>query len=162
LSMANIDMNSLYKLVVVSDSHHDFARLERLLPVINSANYMIFCGDGIDDIMRIRGLIAVPIVCVRGNNDFGSEITELATTRFGDTRVLIAHGHRHGVRRGLDMLMNEAISKRCNLVFFGHTHAFFDREVNSVHFINPGALCGGSYAVVVGDGLNFSCAQRTI
>lgn len=154
--------NSLYKLVAVSDTHHDTARLERLLPVINSATYMIFCGDGINDIMRIRGRITVPIVCVRGNNDFGSDITELATMRFGDTRVLITHGHRLGVRHGLDMLMSEAIAKRCELVFFGHTHAFFDREVNGIHFINPGALCCGSYAIVVGDGVDFTCSRQTI
>ena len=77
----------LYKLVVISDIHHDLHRLERLVPVINAADYLIFCGDGVDDIMRERGRFTVPILCVRGNNDIGSNITELVTTVFGNTRA---------------------------------------------------------------------------
>ena len=77
----------LYKLVVISDVHHDLERLERLIPVINSADYLIFCGDGVGDIMRERGRITVPILCVRGNNDIGENITELVTTVFGNTRA---------------------------------------------------------------------------
>ena len=30
----------LYKLVVISDIHHDLHRLERLVPVINAADYL--------------------------------------------------------------------------------------------------------------------------
>lgn len=159
----NVDLNNLlYKLVVISDTHGDVARLERLLPVINSADYLIFCGDGIRDVMRIRGLITVPIVCVKGNCDIGTDITELATTKLGDTRTLITHGHRFGVKQSLNLLFGEAIQKHCNLVFFGHTHTFCDRTGNGVRLINPGALCNGSYALVAGDGINFACTQGFI
>ena len=154
--------NLMYKLVVISDIHHDLARLERLLPVINSADYLVFCGDGVNDVLRVRGLITVPIVCVKGNCDFGSDITELATTKFGETRVLITHGHRFGTKQSVNLLITEAIKKQCNLVFFGHSHVYLDRVENGIHLINPGALCSGSYALVAGDGINFVSKQHFI
>lgn len=160
---SGFDNNELmYKLVVISDIHGDVVRLERLLPIINAADYLVFCGDGIKDILRVRGLITVPIVCVKGNCDFVSDITELATTKFGDTRVLITHGHRFGTKQSVNLLIGEAIKKHCNLVFFGHSHVYFDRIENGIHLINPGALCNGSYALVAGDGINFVSKQHFI
>ncbi|MDE5593524.1 MAG: metallophosphoesterase family protein, partial [Clostridiales bacterium] len=92
----------LYKLVVISDSHHDMARLEQLLPVINSADYLVYCGDGVMDVMWLRGRINVPIVCVKGNNDIGLnvQITDLASVAFGKTKALVTHGHKFGVGQG--------------------------------------------------------------
>lgn len=156
--------NILYKLVVISDTHHDMARLEKLLPVINSANYLIFCGDGVMDIMRIRGRITVPIVCVKGNNDIGLNvhITDLASVAFGRTKALVTHGHKFGVRQSMSNVLGLAIMKDCKLVFFGHTHKYMDFMQGGVHFINPGALCNGSYAIVAGDGKQFVSRQCII
>ncbi|MCH5154419.1 MAG: YfcE family phosphodiesterase [Clostridiales bacterium] len=153
-----------YKIVVVSDSHHETSRLERLLPIINSADYFVFCGDGAADVMWLRGRITVPIACVKGNNDFWikEQLTDVATVAFGHARALIVHGHRHGVRHGLALLMETAMLKDYKLVFFGHTHHYTDVEYNGVHFINPGALCEGSYAIVTGDGDSFTVENHFI
>lgn len=163
--MYNMDPEHiLYKLVVISDTHHDIARLERLLPVINSANYLIFCGDGVADIMWLRGRVTVPIVCVKGNNDIGMKVqmTDLASVSFGNTKTLVTHGHKLGVRQGVAKLLGLAIMKDCKLVFFGHTHMYMDFIQGGVHFINPGALCNGSYALVAGDGKQFVSRQCII
>lgn len=150
-----------YNIVVASDSHGDNERLERLLPIINAVDFFVFCGDGVSDVMRISGRITVPTVCVKGNNDFWVQdrITDLATTAFGSARALVVHGHRHGVRQGLALLLEQAILKDYKLVFFGHTHKYTDVTQRGVHFINPGALCQGSYAFVTGDGINFESEQ---
>lgn len=151
----------LYKLVVISDSHHDMARLEQLLPIINSADYLVYCGDGVMDVMWLRGRITVPIVCVKGNNDIGLnvQITDLASVAFGKTKALVTHGHKFGVRQGIANVLGMAIMKDCKLVFFGHTHRYMDFMQGGVHFINPGALCNGSYALVAGDGKQFVSKQ---
>ena len=151
----------LYKLVVISDSHHDIARLEQLLPIINSADYLVYCGDGVMDVMWLRGRITVPIVCVKGNNDIGlnMQITDLASVAFGKTKALVTHGHKFGVRQGIGNVLGMAIMKDCKLVFFGHTHRYMDFVQGGVHFINPGALCNGSYALVAGDGKQFVSKQ---
>ena len=153
-----------YRIVVVSDSHNDTSRLERLLPIINSADYFVFCGDGAADVMWLRGQIAVPIACVKGNNDFwlGEKLTDVATVAFGHARALIVHGHRHGVRQGLSLLMETAMLKDYKLVFFGHTHSSYDAVRDGIHIINPGALCDGSYAIVTINGGNITCKHEFI
>lgn len=156
--------NILYKLVVISDTHHDVARLERILPIINSANYLVYCGDGVMDIMWLRGRIMVPIVCVKGNNDIAlnMQITDLASVAFGNTRALVTHGHKFDVRQGVGKILGLATMKKCHLVFFGHTHKYMDFVQGGVHFINPGAFCKGSYALVAGDGRTFVSKQCII
>lgn len=153
-----------YKIAVISDTHHDIMRLEKILPVINSADYLVFCGDGLADIMAARGRITVPIVCVKGNNDMGLNVpvSDLASVAFGTTKALITHGHKIDVRKGMANLLDMAVMKDCRLVFFGHTHSYLDYINGGVHFINPGALCMGSYALVVGDGVNFVSRQCII
>ena len=153
-----------YKIAVISDTHHDLIRLEKILPIINSADYLVFCGDGLADIMMARGRITVPIVCVKGNNDVGLNVpvSDLASVAFGQTKALVTHGHKIDVRKGIGNLLGMAIMKECRLVFFGHTHTYMDFVNSGVHFINPGALCMGSYALVVGDGVNFVSRQCII
>ena len=163
--MYNMDPEHiLYKLVVVSDTHHNIARLERILPIINSADYLVYCGDGVMDIMWLRGRIMVPIVCVKGNNDIGlnMQITDLASVAFGSTKALVTHGHKFGVRQGFNQMLGMATMKGCRLVFFGHLHTYMDFIQGGVHFINPGALCNGSYALVAGDGRQFISKQCII
>lgn len=149
----------MYKIVVASDSHHDIRRFEAILPIINSADYLVYCGDGLQDVMRLRGAITVPIACVKGNNDMGFGITDVASVTFGKTKALITHGNKLGVRGGVNNLVVMAKMKDCSFVFFGHTHRYTDVIVNGVHCINPGALCNGSYAMVAGDGKNFVAKQ---
>ena len=149
----------MYRLRVVSDIHHDTLRLERLVPIINTSGYFVCCGDGVNDFLRVRGELTVPTVCVRGNNDFYTDIGDEAVITIGETRALVVHGHRHGAKRGVDLLVAAAKSRECGLVFFGHSHCYCDRVVDGVHLINPGALCNGSYAEVIGDGRTFKCKQ---
>lgn len=152
----------VYKLVVISDIHHDLARLHAIMPIMNASDYVIFCGDGIDDIMRLRGSILAPLVCVRGNNDHGSNIAEMVSVLLGDTRALVTHGHKQLLGQSVSGLVSAAKYKECQMVFFGHTHRFYNMIVDGVHLICPGALCDGSYAVVVGDGTTFKCIQEFV
>ena len=152
----------MVRLIVVSDVHRDTERLERLLPLINTSDYFVFCGDGLNDVMRVRGAITVPMVCVRGNNDFDTCICDSADINVGGTRAFVAHGHRYGVRQGTDGVLAAALSRECSLAFFGHTHICCDRTECGVHMINPGALCDGYYAEVIGDGTTFKCKHEFI
>lgn len=147
-----------YRLVVTSDIHHAHY-LRDILPIVNSSDYFIFCGDGLGNVMAQSGSITVPMVCVRGNNDWTSRIDDVANIVIGETNALVTHGHRYGVRQGLDVLLSVAKQKCCSLVLFGHTHIYCDTVKDGIHFINPGALCDGSYAIVEGDGKSFKCRR---
>lgn len=136
------------KLTVVSDIHYDGGRLERLLPIINSSDGCIFCGDGAAEFTRVWGGIVVPTVCVRGNNDFYCNWGDDAAVEIGGKKIFVTHGHRLGVKRGLSALACAAKDRGCDVAIFGHTHAFCDTSLHGVRMINAGALCNGSYATV--------------
>lgn len=158
-----MNAHHLYKLVIISDTNHDISRLERLLPVINQANYLVFCGDYIADLMRLRNKIAIPIICVKGNKDIEqTQIADVTTVMLGKTKVLIAHGHTFGVSQDMKMLFNAAKQNGCRLVFFGHTRKYIDYTYGGIHFVNPGGLCNGSYALVAGDGVRFASKNYII
>lgn len=152
-----------YRLVVLSDIHHDIDKVRTIIPIINSSDYLVFCGDGINGLMSIRGEITVPMVCAKGNNDWYSNVSELSTFSIGTTRALVTHGHRQDVRRGVSGLVAAAQLNACKLVFFGHTHSRYDAVRDGIHIINPGAISGyGSYAVVTGDGERFTCRHNFV
>ncbi len=149
----------MYKLTVISDIHRDIVRLERLIPKMNATDCAVCCGDGAREFLYARGRICVPTVCVRGNNDFDAVLADAACIDFGGVNTFVAHGHKYGVKRGLDALSAAAARGGCKLALFGHTHVFFDGVVNGMRLINPGALCCGSYAVVEIDGDNIDCKR---
>ncbi|MCH5351485.1 MAG: YfcE family phosphodiesterase [Clostridiales bacterium] len=148
-----------YKIIVISDIHYGSDNLVRIIPLINEANYLIFCGDGLRELMLFRDEIKVPMVCVKGNGDYNTNIAENASIVLGQSRAFVTHGHRQSVRKNISLLLDAARLKECQLVFFGHTHVYYDYIVKGIHFINPGALCEGSYALVTGDGQNFVSQQ---
>lgn len=151
-----------FRITVVSDVHGAVERLGRLIREINSGSYFVFCGDGARDVMRVAGEITVPMLCVRGNNDFGSELAETVAENLCGIRTLVTHGHRLGVRHGTEVLADVACRNGCVLAFYGHTHVFDDRTVGGVRIINAGALCNGSYASVeVADG-TVICNRKTV
>lgn len=152
----------LYRLIVISDIHRDWGRLERLVPMINATDCVVCCGDGVNDFMNARGRICVPTVCVRGNNDFDTFVTDDACVYLNGIKTLVTHGHKYGVKRGTGALLAASIGKGCRLVLFGHTHVFRDESADGVRLINPGALCNGSYAVVEIDGDKITCKKCEI
>ena len=151
--------NKTIRLIVVSDIHHDIQRLERLVPIINTSDYFICCGDGVNDFLRIRGELIVPTVCVRGNNDFYTDMVDETVVTIGEIKALVVHGHKHGVKRGVELLVAAAKKNDCNLVLYGHSHCYCDRTLDNVRLINPGALCNGSYAELMSDGKTLKCKQ---
>lgn len=152
----------MYRLIVISDIHRDRERLYALIPVINAADCVVCCGDGVSDFMNVRGSMCVPTVCVRGNNDFGAFVTDDACIDLNGIKTLVTHGHKYGVKRGTDALRAAAEHNGCRIVLFGHTHIFCDRTAGGVRMINPGALCDGSYAEICIDGGKILCKKCEI
>ena len=145
-----------HRFVVLSDVHYATDRVRSIMPIINSSDCLVFCGDGLNGLMSLRGEITVPTIFVRGNNDWNTIIDDTATFTVGETRALVTHGHRQDVRRGVAGLIAAASLKDCKLVFFGHTHTPYDAVHGDIHIINPGAVCNGTYAIVTGDGQTFT------
>lgn len=135
----------------MSDSHSNQAFLRRAVEREKDCKYVFFLGDGLNDIQKIKGDFPDrTFICVKGNNDFGSERDTEAYRYLCGHTIVATHGHKQNVRSWHYGLIDLAVSVRADVVFYGHTHRrdFFTDASSGVYMINPGAACSGSYAVV--------------
>ena len=56
----------------------------------------------------------------------------------GGVSIFVTHGHRYGVKSGLDTLASAAAAKGAQVACFGHTHKPFCEYRDGVLLINPG------------------------
>ena len=70
---------------------------------------VIHLGDHAEDAREIERVFpAMPICCVRGNNDFASDVPLNTVVTPGGVRIYITHGHRERV----GMLSSGIVSQR--------------------------------------------------
>lgn len=116
------------QILVVSDTH---GRSDRLCEVIRRtrADVLLFLGDGLRDLSAIPD-DTLTIRAVRGNCDlYGADTPELRIETFGQYRIFLAHGHRYGVKYGLDALIATAAAAGADAVLYGHTHEPYCRVI---------------------------------
>lgn len=144
------------KILLVSDTHGRTDRLENLLKKYRDEVQLVcHMGDYGDDLTRFESAYpGLKMAAVRGNTDFACDApTERVLELACGIRLLLTHGHRLGVKRGLDGLFSYARDAEADAVFFGHTHeelCFFE---SGLFFVNPGSLTFGrvresTYAIV--------------
>jgi putative phosphoesterase len=121
-------------LLILSDSHgrpdHIREAIRRVKP-----DGILFAGDGLRDLTACD-LPAPPEGCplwaVSGNCDWlhspliigGSlfEALEEELITWEGIRILLMHGHRHGVKGGPGQAIACALSRNADVLVFGHTH----------------------------------------
>lgn len=117
------------KLIVVSDSHGRYDRLDAVMKLHKDADALIFLGDGLNDLGRADAdSYSFTVYAVSGNCDgfyfFASAQkypTEL-TLNFDGVKILAMHGHTRSVKSGLDNALLAAEQAGADLLLFGHTH----------------------------------------
>lgn len=125
------------KLLITGDVHG----LEQLLIDVISANLdvdlKLNTGDLqiSDNFVRENGLIAV-----RGNCDFYTEFNDEEIIVYDNRKILLVHGHLFNVKYSINELVSYAKSKSVDICIFGHTHIPYEKIIDGIHFINPGAL----------------------
>ena len=126
------------KLLIVSDSHGNKQILNELASRYhNKVDAIVHCGDSE---LSSDDLIWEAMDSVRGNCDFDSGYQDLVVRRDQDYDYLITHGHRHDVKRTLELLKSEAKNENVRFVFYGHSHVLkFDYE-DGIYFITPGSI----------------------
>lgn len=155
------------KLLVVSDIHGKYGRLERLMDMHKNADALIFLGDGLADLERAgaysRGFT---VFAVRGNCDvfspFAEGINEEMTLNFEGYRLFLLHGHTRGVKHGMDDAVCAAVERDADIMLFGHTHLPIEKYIPAggdyslekpLRLFNPGSLGesfggGGSFGLI--------------
>ena len=60
----------------------------------------------------------------------------------------MTHGHKHGVKSGLERLVADGLAAQAQVVLFGHTHSAVCCQIQGMWVVNPGTC--GSYGGSVG------------
>lgn len=129
--------------VVISDSHGRRGTVERLRGLFAENDYIVHLGDGAADMRAVTEEFPEKTYVLQGNCDLFFAMQECVLTAEG-VSVLCCHGHRYGVKAGLERLARHAKELDCEVALYGHTHAASIDTVDGVLCINPGAL--GSYS----------------
>lgn len=132
------------KIFIFSDSHGNIENMTNVLQNFRGEyDYIIHLGDHCTDVHCINNIIGVtPLIAVTGNTDFvtsefypDEKIIEIA-----GHRLYICHGHRHGVKTGLEILFASAKAHDCDVALFGHTHQKYSEILKGVTLFNPGSI----------------------
>ncbi|MBO5212124.1 MAG: YfcE family phosphodiesterase [Clostridia bacterium] len=144
------------KILVFSDSHSRSRKISEVLEKHGGkCDAVVFCGDGVKDIEYIKQKYPeIAFFIVKGNCDvFESTYPQELFVNFDGIKVMIAHGHKHGVKFSLKSIALAAYENGAQAVFFGHTHIPCDiiEDINDkrIQLFNPGSIgAAGTYGVV--------------
>jgi putative phosphoesterase len=146
------------KIFVVSDTHGSIGRAVEMCEKIRNIDLVIHCGDYFDDAEKLERFLPVPVTAVKGNCDgYPVHPFDQAIVDTPAGKILVMHGHQHGIARDPAALAEKAKSEGCIAVCFGHTHIAGVAEQDGITLINPGSLSlprddtGGSAAVITAD-----------
>ncbi len=136
------------KILILSDSHGRMDAMRQVMEMHRDADKVVFLGDGISDARACERLFDRPIWQVCGNCDslsalFAGVPTEQELVLEG-RRILLTHGHRFGVKGGLDRLVAYARDVGYDIVLFGHTHEPLEQYIaeddHPLYLFNPGSV----------------------
>lgn len=152
-SIQELENQENAKLLIVSDSHNNVFALQKILKFKGKeSDILIFCGDGVYDIIQIleqaisskeiQQYIPPVIALCQGNNDakfyplknieHSSDSTKSSFTQIKIPQIqnfkicnhkgFVLHGHLHSVYSGNEKLLELAKLDNSDLIFYGHTH----------------------------------------
>lgn len=140
------------RLLVVSDSHGDIPSLMRAVELHKEADVVFFLGDGQHDFLSecvSRFLMDKKVTAVKGNCDMYSELPAEELVPLAGHRILALHGHTRGAKYGLGAMQTAAEEEyNADIVLYGHTHNQRHDYVNGIHYLCPGTIHRGEYAMV--------------
>lgn len=127
------------KIVVVSDTHRNFAVLDEIVNRNLDADLFIHLGDGENEARDVQNLhLEKAMVYVGGNCDFGMHKSQQIVTVSG-YKIFCCHGHYQNVHSGLEQLVYEARQNDCKIALYGHTHLYRTEAIDGVFVMNPGS-----------------------
>ncbi|MBO7736941.1 MAG: metallophosphoesterase [Clostridia bacterium] len=125
--------------VVLSDTHGNTAFLEKLFPLFRENDYIIHLGDGNRDMSEIFKAFPEKTFVCQGNCDFSTEFSQSEwELEIENCKIFCTHGHRYGVKSGLNGLKQEAMQRGCQVALYGHTHCAELEKDGDVLVCNPG------------------------
>lgn len=129
------------KIIVVADTHSSISYIIDAINNTEGVSKVIHLGDCVSDARVIQENVDVPVIMVRGNNDYFDKDVPLDKIIYVEGhKILLTHGHKYNVYFGPQRLYFRAMELGCDMVLYGHTHIFEDICVGDVRIINPGSV----------------------
>ena len=129
------------KILLVSDTHGRDELLKDIVRKEEPIDYMIHCGDIEGTENEIRFMTMAPVLMVRGNNDFYTDLKFDVSLPLEGHKILVTHGHTHGVYGSHETLREQAKAKGHDIVMYGHIHRpIVDDSDPACLVLNPGSL----------------------
>lgn len=131
------------RILVVSDTHGDLRTLMKAVNAQPSAEVIIHCGDGDEQVQYLKDTIKDKmIVGVRGNCDWCSSLPSKEILNVCGKRIFITHGHLYNAKVGLYNIMCAAREEKADILLFGHTHNAMTYYEDGLYVMNPGSCSG--------------------
>ena len=129
------------KILLVSDSHGDYAALDQLAVKYPNMDLYLHAGDSEQDEWSLK-----PFISVRGNCDYYYDFPNFLVIPSPIGNIYVQH---------TPYISNSVINEHnAKIVIHGHTHRRRNEIINGIVFINPGAISyardkyDGSYAII--------------
>lgn len=129
------------RIAVMSDSHGKLGAVTDVIEKnLGKADIFVHLGDGEYETDLVLSVYPhIDMRRVAGNCDICSALPDSLIISAGDARIFAAHGHRYGVKYGLDGITRAAAENGCNIILFGHTHERFLYYEDGIYYMNPGS-----------------------
>lgn len=130
--------------VILSDTHGNQDGIQKLSQIFAESDYIIHLGDHCADMRNVQREYPEKCYICAGNCDFGGGLDEYVLEAEGH-RIFFCHGHRYGVKQGIDELIARAKELDCDIALYGHTHIAFCEQLDGIWVINPGNVTRYSF-----------------
>lgn len=130
---------------LVSDSHGNTAAIDMMLamPGVNEVECWLHAGDFVVDAEYLEMASGKKVYKVAGNGDWPhSKAPEDLMVVLEGFRIMLTHGHEHGVRYGTEILAENALNMGADIAVYGHTHIADISPAGSerLTILNPGSI----------------------
>lgn len=123
----------------MSDNHGRWQKVQEIITALKEqVDFIFHCGDSefpADDPIW-EDVDSV----VSGNMDYDPQYRKIQTLETPAGKVLVLHGHRHGVNHSNTQVLDLAQEMGAQFAFHGHTHRLYAEYKNNVLLLNPGSL----------------------
>ncbi|MCD7722810.1 MAG: YfcE family phosphodiesterase [Clostridiales bacterium] len=155
----------MIRIIITSDSHGCADKLFTIVQKhIKDANKFINLGDcrSGDDLLFCEKKLNMKFMRVAGNCDFFYEAPDIDFLETAGKKILLCHGHTFSVKAGYEKIMKFAAETGCDAALFGHTHMQWHEYINGIHFLCPGAVKNGQYAMLDIENGKIICIKATL
>lgn len=130
---------SSIKVIVVADTHHVTQPIIQALKKEKDADAFFFLGDFVEDGEKIKKELKIPSHIIGGNGDWSTYYKKEMIVKLGGKKILLIHGHKQGVKNGLQRLYYHALENKADAVLYGHTHIPGVAREGDLFMLNPGS-----------------------